>query len=126
VIEKVGTRVHWNEVFSRDVDGSFAVSGPTDPANPDERGFRLFHRIASATDRTPAAVEREFQRKRRYVEFLDREGITDFDELFDLLSDLRTDEAATVERIQRTAVADGAGSDPGERDEPGKREEGRR
>ncbi|MFB6221346.1 MAG: ATPase, T2SS/T4P/T4SS family, partial [Halolamina sp.] len=109
VIEKAGTRIYWNEVFRRDVDGSFSLAGPSDPADADARGFRLFHRVAAATDRTPAAVEREFRRKRRYVEFLDREGITDFDALFDLLADLRTDEAATIERLQRTAVADGSG-----------------
>ena len=108
VIEKADTRIHFNEVFSRDVDGTFALSGPTDPADPDDRGFRLFHRIAAATDRSADDVEREFRRKRRYVEFLDAEGVTGFDELFDLLADLRTDEAATVERLRRTtAAADG-------------------
>jgi type IV secretory pathway ATPase VirB11/archaellum biosynthesis ATPase len=115
VVEKAGTRIHWNEVFRRDVDGSFALSGPSDPGDPDERGFRLFHRVAAATDRTAEAIEREFRRKRRYVEFLDKEGITDFDALFDLLADLQTDEAATVERLQRTAVADGAGGEEGDR-----------
>ncbi|MBP1986346.1 type II/IV secretion system ATPase subunit [Halolamina salifodinae] len=106
-IEKGDTEIHFNEVFSRDIDGSFSLSGPADPASPDDRGFRLLHRIATATDRSPESVEREFRRKRRYVEFLDTEGVTDFDALFDLLADLRTDEAATVERLQRTAVADG-------------------
>ena len=106
-IEKAGTEIHYNEVFSRDVEGEFSLAGPTDPANPDDRGFRLFHRIAAGTDRSPDAVEQEFRRKRRYVEFLDAEGVTAFEDLFDLLADLRTDEAATVERLQRTAVADG-------------------
>ncbi|MEF8800768.1 MAG: type II/IV secretion system ATPase subunit [Halolamina sp.] len=121
VIEKADTRIHWNEVFRRDVDGSFSLSGPTDPADPDERGFRLFHRLAVATDRTAETVEREFQRKRRYVEFLDKEGITDFDELFDLLSDLRTDEAATVERLQRIAVADAGDGEDTPREETARR-----
>jgi len=109
VVEKAGTSIYWNEVFSRDVDGSFSLSGPAEPTDPDNRGFRLFHRIAQTTDRSPEAVEREFRRKRTYVEFLDREGVTDFEALFDLLADLRTDEAATVERLQRTVVADGVG-----------------
>ncbi len=117
VVEKAGTRIHWNEVFRRDVDGAFSLAGPSDPEDPAERGFRLFHRVAAATDRTPTAVEREFRRKRRYVEFLDKEDITDFEALFDLLADLQTDEAATVERLQRTAVADGAGSASAESDE---------
>lgn len=107
VIEKGDTTVHYNEVFSRDIDGSFSLSGPSDPASPDDRDFRLLHRIAAATDRSVDAVEQEFRRKRRYVEFLDDEGVTEFDALFDLLANLRTDEAATVERLRRTAVADG-------------------
>lgn len=111
VIEKGDTRIHWNEVFRREMNGEFALSGPTDPADPDNRGFRLFHRIAAATDRSPDAVEREFKHKRRYVEFLEAEGISGFEELFDLLADLRTDEAATVERLRRTAVADGSRDD---------------
>ena len=107
VIEKGETTIHVNEVFARDVAGEFALAGASDPATPDDRGFRLFHRIAAATDRSPEAVEQEFRRKRRYVEFLDDEGVREFDELFDLLADLRTDEAATVERLRRTAVSDG-------------------
>ena len=110
VVEKGDTRVHYNEVFRREVDGSFSLSGPTEPETPDERGFRLFHQVAAATDRSVDAVEREFRRKRTYVEFLDKEGITDFEALFDLLADLRTDEAATVERLQRTV---GSGRGPG-------------
>ena len=111
VIEKGDTEIHYNEVFSRDVAGEFSLSGPADPASPDDRGFRLLHRIAAATDRRPDAVEQEFRRKRRYVEYLADEGVDGFDELFDLLADLRTDEAATVERLRRTAVADGGQSD---------------
>lgn len=104
VVEKGGTRIHWNEVYRRDIDGSFSLAGETDPDDPGRRGFRLFHRIAEATDRAPEAVEREFRRKRRYVEYLDQQGVSDFDALFDLLADLRTDEAATVERLRRTGA----------------------
>ena len=113
VVEKGDTRVHYNEVFSREVDGSFTLSGPDDPDTPDERGFRLFHRLAEATDRSVETVEQEFRRKRTYVEFLDREGVTDFEALFDLLAALRTDEAATVERLQRTTVSESdTGTEP--------------
>jgi hypothetical protein len=44
-------------------------------------------------------VTRDFRRKHRYVEYVVREGIDDFEELFAFLADLRTDEAATVERV---------------------------
>ena len=103
VAEKAGRRIRWNVVADRDVDGGFRF----DYAHPErgdperERGHRLFDRIADATDRPVAAVEDEFHRKRRYVEYLRREGVTDFDRLFGFVSDLRTDEAATVERVRR-------------------------
>jgi hypothetical protein len=50
-------------------------------------------------------VKRELRRKHRYVEYLVREGIDDFNELFAFLSDLRTDEPATVERVGHRADA---------------------
>ena len=46
------------------------------------------------------AVEDEFHRKHRYVRYMVQEGTTDFEDLFEFLSDLRNDEAATVERIR--------------------------
>jgi hypothetical protein len=39
-------------------------------------------------------------RKHRYVEYLRREGTTDFDALSDFLGDLQTDGAASVERVR--------------------------
>jgi len=48
-------------------------------------------------------VEETFHRRHRYVRYLVREGITDFDELFGVLADLETNEAATVERLRRQA-----------------------
>ncbi|PSQ16384.1 secretion system protein [Halobacteriales archaeon QS_8_69_26] len=66
----------------------------------DSRGIRFFDRLADRTDRTTAEVEAEFRRKHRYVEYLVREGVDDFDALYEFLADLRTDEAATVERIR--------------------------
>jgi hypothetical protein len=47
------------------------------------------------------AVAAEFERKHRYVEHLAQEGIDGFRETFELLADLRTNEAATVERLHR-------------------------
>ena len=66
------------------------------------RGLYVFERIARMTDRSVAEVEAEFHRKHGYVEYLVREDLTDVDTLFGFLSDLRTDEAATVERIERS------------------------
>ncbi len=63
--------------------------------------MRVFHRIADRTDRPVQAVEAEYHRKLRYIRYLHREHITEFDALFEFLADLRTEEAATVERIAR-------------------------
>jgi type IV secretory pathway ATPase VirB11/archaellum biosynthesis ATPase len=119
VIEKDGTAVYWNEIAWRDTDGSYQVaydhpqvgdgderssSTPrTGSGGGDERslGFRFFDRLATATDRTVEEVEDEFHRKHRYVQYLEREGISDSEELFAFLADLQTNEAATVERVRR-------------------------
>jgi hypothetical protein len=61
-------------------------------------GVGLFERIADATDRPVDAVEQEFHRKRGYVEYIVERGVTDVDRIVEFVSDLRTDEAATVER----------------------------
>jgi len=62
---------------------------------------RIFHRIADRTDRHVQTVEAEFHRKLRYVRYLEREGLDDFEELFAFVADLETNEAATVERLRR-------------------------
>jgi hypothetical protein len=62
------------------------------------------------TDRSVDAVEDEFHRKHRYVRYFVREGVDDFDALFDLLADLKTDEAATVERLHRQRRSKGVGT----------------
>lgn len=108
-IEKDGTKIYWNEVAWRDTDGTFCIDydhpqlDGDDSQLDDERhqlGFRYFDRLARATDRTVEEVEDEFHRKHRYVQYLEREGVTDFDELFAFLADLQTNEAATVERVR--------------------------
>ncbi|WP_410765559.1 type II/IV secretion system ATPase subunit [Haloferax sp. DFSO60] len=103
VIEKDGRTLHWNSIARRNPDGSFDLSYEHPQLGDDHRrlGLRLFTRIADATDRTVEDVEREFHRKHRYVEYLVREQVNDVDRLFGFLSDLRTDEAATVERVRR-------------------------
>jgi len=63
--------------------------------------MRAFHRIAERTDRPVQAVEAEFHRKLRYVRYLEREGLEDFEALFSFVADLETNEAATVERLRR-------------------------
>lgn len=112
-VEKDGAKVHWNTVGWRDTDGTFHLEydhpdlddvGTTE-SNGETEGalrFRFLHRVAERTDRDVASVEREFHRKHRYVRYLVSEGVTDFDDLFAFLADLRTDEAATVERAVRT------------------------
>ena len=106
-IEKDGTTIHYNEVFSRTTDGgwAFAYDHPKlgDPVA--DRAFLTFDRLANRTDRPVSAVESEFHRKHGYVEYLVREGTTDLETLFGFLADLRTNEAATVERIQRRRAA---------------------
>jgi hypothetical protein len=102
-IEKDGTAVHPNRVLDRTPDGdwTFAYDHPKlgDPTR--HRGLRTLDRIADRTDRPVEDVEAEFHRKHGYVEYMVRDGMTDMDAVFGFLSDLRTDEAATVERLQR-------------------------
>ena len=116
VVEKQGTSVYWNTIAWRDPDGDFgfAYDHPALDAGDDERepvptgdgdgrtcNLRTFERVAAMTDRPVDAVEAEFHRKHRYVQYFVRESVDDFETLFDLLADLETDEAATVERLHR-------------------------
>jgi len=109
VVRKDGTAVHWNTVLDRTPDGSFEFAYDHPALGGDERRIqtRIFDRIATLTDRPVDAVEAEFHRKHSYVQYLEREGITDGRELFAFLADLRTEEAATVERIRRRRDAGG-------------------
>ncbi|SDG14402.1 Type IV secretory pathway ATPase VirB11/Archaellum biosynthesis ATPase [Halorubrum xinjiangense] len=135
VVEAGGESVRYNTVAWRDGDGAFRFPGaPGGDANGgvsrasaagagatgsgDSPGdgragprFRVFDRIANRTDRDREAVAAEFESKRRYVEYLVRDGVDDPEDLFEFLADLRTDEAATVERAARTMDRDGDGSD---------------
>ena len=108
-VEKAGREIRWNTVLERDVDGTFRLdyAHPTLGDATRDVGLALFERVADATDRPVEAVEREFHRKRGYVEYMVREGVADFDRIFEFVSDLRTDEAATVERVRRRLADDG-------------------
>jgi type IV secretory pathway ATPase VirB11/archaellum biosynthesis ATPase len=94
-VEKDDGTIHHRSVLERTADGGFAFAGVED--------VHFLEQLAARTNQPVEAVREEFERKRRYVEYLEREGVSDFDELFGLLSDLRTDETATVERLQRRA-----------------------
>ena len=78
---------------------AWTAATDTQPSEP-SCDMRVFHRIAERTDRPVQAVEAEFHRKHRYVQYLHRDGLTDFTELFSFLADLSTNEAATVERLR--------------------------
>jgi type IV secretory pathway ATPase VirB11/archaellum biosynthesis ATPase len=113
-IRKDGTAVHWNRVAVRGEDGAFAHA--FDPEADGERArTAVFARLADRTDRPVSEVRAEFRRKHRYVRYLVEEGVTDFGALFAFLADLRTDEAATVER----AAADAPVPEPPDLDEIG-------
>ena len=101
VVEKDGTAIYWNRVCERSHDGSFvfAYDHPELGDASERRRTAAFDRLADRTDRPVEEVTRDFRRKHRYVEYIVREGIDDFEELFAFLADLRTDEAATIERV---------------------------
>lgn len=102
-IEKDGVTVHYNRALERTPNDAweFGYRHPKlgDPAT--KMGIRTLDRIADETNRSIEAVEAEYHRKFDYVEYFLDDGLTDFDSLFAFLSDLRTNEAATVERIRR-------------------------
>jgi type IV secretory pathway ATPase VirB11/archaellum biosynthesis ATPase len=102
-VRKNGTAVYWNTVAERTEGGEFRFAYDHPDLGDEGRALELrtLHRVAELTDRPVRAVEEEFRRKHRYVEYFVRQGIDDFEELFDLLADLRTEEAATVERLRR-------------------------
>ncbi len=113
VIEKSGTQIAWNRVAGRTTDGgfSFAYDHPQLGGVDRRLDHRVFDRIAARTDRDTRAVESEFHRKRRYVAYLRREGVTGFQETFEFLADLRADEAATVDRVRQPATRRGTADD---------------
>ncbi len=111
VIRKDEGAVYWNRIANRTPDGEFEFAYSHPDLGDDERDCRIqtLARIAELTDRDRSDVEAEFHRKHRYVEHMIREGIDEFDALFELLADLQTNEAATVERLNRQADDDRRG-----------------
>lgn len=105
-VEKDDATVYWNTVAHRDTDGEFhlAYDHPRLGDEREQRRHRFFDRLAARTDRSVAEVEDEFHRKHGYVQYLAQEGMNDFEELFGFLSDLETNEAATVERAKRGRI----------------------
>jgi type IV secretory pathway ATPase VirB11/archaellum biosynthesis ATPase len=103
VVEKEDATVYWNTVAYRDTQGNFHVAYDHPQLGESKEGirFRFFDRLADRTDRTVEEVEAEFHRKHQYVQYLEQEGMDDFAEVFGFLSDLQTNEAATVERAKR-------------------------
>jgi type IV secretory pathway ATPase VirB11/archaellum biosynthesis ATPase len=105
-IEKQGTSVYWNTIAWRTEGDEFTVTCG-DSGDTEGRGYiQMFDSIGEKTDRSRKTVREEFDRKHRYIKHMVREEMDDFDELFGLLADLRTNEAATVERLNRQARAD--------------------
>ncbi|AKH97053.1 type II/IV secretion system ATPase subunit [Halanaeroarchaeum sulfurireducens] len=90
-------------------DGRTIVDGTTgelhaktlDPDGGDAVYEPLFETMAARTDRTASELRAAHQRRVRYVQYLETADIGGSDALFSFLADLRTDEAATVERIHR-------------------------
>ncbi len=107
-IEKDGTTIHYNRILERTPAGewTFAYRHPALGDPTARQGTRTLERLADRTNRSLEDVEAEFHRKHGYVEYLVREEISDVDALFGFLSDLRTDEAATIERLDRRRGAD--------------------
>jgi len=118
VVRKGNATVYWNVVARRCHDGSYDLA--YDRAAGDDADRRVqtdvFERLADLTDRPVDAVESAFHRKHRYVQYLQREGVADGEELFALLADLETDEAATVERIRHHRSDDRGRRAGGDRD----------
>jgi type IV secretory pathway ATPase VirB11/archaellum biosynthesis ATPase len=118
VIQKANTTLYYNTVFTRHANGEFSMAydhpslGGANAATDGTSSHvdhRVFHALASATNRSVATVEAEFRSRVRYVRYLVNEDISDADRLFSFLSDLRTDEAATVDRVRREQAQHSAG-----------------
>jgi type IV secretory pathway ATPase VirB11/archaellum biosynthesis ATPase len=104
-IEKDGHTVHYNTLCRRRPDGEFAFAYDHPQLGDGTRrvGTGILDRLATLRDEPVENVEETFHRRHRYVKYLVREDITDFAELFGVLADLETNEAATVERLRRQA-----------------------
>ncbi|WP_254273522.1 type II/IV secretion system ATPase subunit [Haloarcula marina] len=104
-IEKNGQTIHYATFCRRRPDGTFELAYDHPQLGDDARRVEtaVFDRLSTLRDEPLDAVEATFHRRHRYVQYLVREGIDDFEELFGVLADLTTNEAATVERLRRDA-----------------------
>lgn len=104
-IEKDGETIHYNVLCRRRPNGEFEIAYDHPQLGDDTRRIEtgILDRLATLRDESVQAVEETLHRRHRYVQYLQREGITDFEELFGVLADLETNEAATVERLRRQA-----------------------
>jgi hypothetical protein len=110
-IEKDGTTVHWNSVCRRRPDGSYDLAYEHPQFGDEARSVQtgVLERLATLRDEPIEDVEAALHRRHRYVQYLVQEGLTDFESLFEVLADLETNEAATVERLRRRAGESGPG-----------------
>ncbi|UWG47186.1 ATPase involved in archaellum/pili biosynthesis [Halanaeroarchaeum sp. HSR-CO] len=81
--------------------GLRAVRNEPDDADGGPQFATFLESLASRSGRSVEDLAAAHQRRVRYVRYLRTAGIDETDELFSFLADLRTDEAATVERIHR-------------------------
>lgn len=102
-IEKGETTIHYNRIVERtpSEEWTFAYRHPALGDPTVRHGLRTLERLAERTNRTVEEVEDEFHRKHGYVNYLLREDVSEIETLFGFLSDLRANEAATIERIDR-------------------------
>jgi type IV secretory pathway ATPase VirB11/archaellum biosynthesis ATPase len=102
-IEKNGETIHYNTLCRRKQDGTYAFTYDHPQLDAPSRRVKtgIFDRLSVLRDEPVETVEETFHRRHRYVQYLVSERITDFKELFGILADLETNEAATVERLQR-------------------------
>ncbi|MFC7019931.1 MULTISPECIES: type II/IV secretion system ATPase subunit [Haloarcula] len=108
-IEKDGTTVHWNSVCRRRPDGTYDIAYEHPQFGGEARSVEtgVLERLATLRDEPIEDVEAALHRRHRYVQYLVREDLTDFESLFEVLADLETNEAATVERLRRRAGESG-------------------
>jgi type IV secretory pathway ATPase VirB11/archaellum biosynthesis ATPase len=104
-IRKDGETIHYNTICRRTPDGDFDLAYDHPQLGDDSRRVEtdVLERLATLRDEPVERVEETLHRRHRYVQYLVREGVTEFEELFGVLADLETNEAATVERLRRQA-----------------------
>ncbi|MFB6308585.1 MAG: secretion system protein, partial [Haloarculaceae archaeon] len=97
-VRKDGTALHYETVCWRRSDGGYDFPGES---RWGDDSATVLNRLADLRDQPVDEVRQALDRRHRYVQYLVREGVTDFDALFGILADLTTNEAATVERLRR-------------------------